>query len=116
MSVKTCEKMEMVSSVTPSLLLAFIIVCCINTFQCSYASVSLNWTGEPMGSRNCVKRIASTQGNLGARCVQPVCGSLNTTGEPFEARLTQPCKAVLQTYAAKAVSYTHLTLPTILLV
>ena len=101
----------MLSSVTASSLLAFSIVCCVYIFQCSYAyaSASLNWTGEPMSSRNCVERIASTQDKLGDGCVQPVCGSLNTTSEPFEERLTQSCKAVLQKYTAKESSLSWAT-------
>ena len=72
--------------------------------QCSYVSANLSWTGAPMGSRNCVKRIASTRDQMGGGCVQPVCGALNTTGDAFEERLTPSCKAVLQKYAAKDLS------------
>lgn len=94
----------MLSTVAPSSILAFFLGCCLCLQQCSYASASLAWTGQPLSSRNCVQRIASTKEQRGDGCVTPVCGALNTTGDPFEEQLTPSCRAVLDKYAAKDLS------------
>lgn len=88
----------LLSSVSTSSLLVALIVCFL-TLQQGYALATPNWTTALLGSRSCVKNVVSKQ--EGNTCVKPVCGPLNTTGIPFEDRLTPSCKSVMDGFVAR---------------
>jgi hypothetical protein len=88
--------------VTSPSLLAVVIGSCLYVQQYLYASATFD--GVTLQSRTCIRRISSKLDTLGNGCVTPICGPLNTTGDPFEEQLTPTCRAVLDQYRGKDLS------------
>lgn len=89
------------SSAVQSSFLAVLVGCCLYFQQFVCVSASLDIAGTPLRSRSCVKKIAEAANEVGDGCVTPVCGPLNTTGNPFQEHLTPSCRAVFDKYVAK---------------